>query len=308
MTIFKKKHQFRVGLTDKMVLIGFGLAAVYWVLDTIVSVFLSYDMHFGARLFGGDTDDLWPRLIVICLFVIFGSHAQYTINERKRAEEQSRRETATRERFQRLLSPDLAEMVVAGTLKVEKGGEKRNATVMFVDIRGFTAMSEHTPADEVLQMLNEYFEVIVDIVFRHEGTIDKYIGDAVMVIWGAPVFHADDALRAVQAAVDIQQAIDRFNRERKGTRRMPVKAGIGINTGALVAGYIGSSHTMSYSVVGDTVNTASRICDAAEAGQILISEHTFHKVQSRFEARVLEPLQVKGKFKPLSIYAIEQAP
>jgi len=302
--MFKKKHQFRVGLTDKMVLIGFGLAAVYWVLDTIVSVFLSYDMHFGARLFGGDTDDLWPRLIVICLFVIFGSHAQYTINERKRAEEKSRRETATRERFQRLLSPDLAEMVVAGTLKVEKGGEKRNATVMFVDIRDFTAMSENTRATEVLQMLNEYYEVMVDIAFRYEGTVDKFIGDAMMVIWGAPVAHPDDPLRAVQAAIDMQAALVHFNQNRKNAHQRRIQIGIGINTGNLVAGYIGSSQTMSYSVIGDTVNTAARICAAAKGGQIIISEKTYQAVEKGVEVENLAPIRFKGKYKPVRVYNV----
>jgi adenylate cyclase len=288
-----------------MVLIGIGLAAVYWILDTLLSIFVSVDLNVSSRLFGPETADIWPRVIVICLFVIFGSHSQFTINERKKAEERSRQETATRERFQRLLSPDLAEMVVSGALNVEKGGVNRVATVMFVDIREFTAMSENIPAADVLQMLNEYYEKIVDIVFTHEGTVDKFIGDAIMVIWGAPVSHADDPARAVRAAVHIHGELVAFNRQRAVDGKKEIKIGIGINTGNVVAGYIGSSQTMSYSVVGDTVNTASRLCAAARPGQIIISEATHEHTRGLFTTEELEPLQAKGKFNPLKVFNVK---
>lgn len=300
----REKLQFRTGLTDKMVLVGFGLAIIYWILDTILSIFVSTNFNLLGRLFGVGYDDLWPRLIVICLFVIFGSHAQYTINERKKAEERSRKEIATRERFQRLLSPDLAEMVVSGNLNVEKGGETRIATVMFVDIRGFTAMSEKMTANKMLQLLNEYFELIVDIVFYHEGTVDKFIGDAIMVIWGAPIKHEDDPQRAVRAALEIQEELLKFNRILKKKRLREINVGIGINTGGLVAGYIGSSQTMSYSVIGDTVNTASRLCDAAKAGQIIISERTYVEIGDAFNTVALDPITVKGKYRPMKIFNV----
>ena len=297
-------RRFRVGLTDKMVLIGIGLAAVYWILDTLLSIFMSVDLNMSSRLFGPGAAEIWPRVIVICLFVIFGSHSQFTINERKKAEEKSRQETATRERFQRLLSPDLAEMVVSGALNVEKGGINRVATVMFVDIREFTSMSENIQAAEVLQMLNEYYEKIVDIVFAHEGTVDKFIGDAIMVIWGAPVSHDDDPARAVRAAVDIRLELISINQQRVAEGKREIKIGIGINTGKVVAGYIGSSQTMSYSVVGDTVNTASRLCSAARADQIIISEVTYEKTKGLFPTEVLDPLKAKGKFNPLKVYNV----
>ncbi len=297
-------RKFRVGLTDKMVLIGIGLAAVYWILDTILSVFISYDLNMTTRLFGTENEQIFPRIIVICLFVIFGSHSQFTINERKKAEEKSKKETATRERFQRLLSPDLAEMVVSGALNVEKGGTNRVATVMFVDIRDFTAMSEDIPAAEILQMLNEYYEKIVDIVFTHEGTVDKFIGDAIMVIWGAPVAHDDDPARAVRAAIDIRRELVDFNKQRVSVGKREIKIGVGINTGKVVAGYIGSSQTMSYSVVGDTVNTAARLCSAAKAGEIIVSEMTHTKIKDLFPTKGLEPIKAKGKHNLLKVYNI----
>jgi len=297
-------RKFRVGLTDKMVLIGIGLAAVYWILDTILSVFISYDLNMTTRLFGTENEQIFPRIIVICLFVIFGSHSQFTINERKKAEEKSKKETATRERFQRLLSPDLAEMVVSGALNVEKGGTNRVATVMFVDIRDFTAMSEDIPAAEILQMLNEYYEKIVDIVFTHEGTVDKFIGDAIMVIWGAPVAHDDDPARAVRAAIDIRRELVDFNKQRVSVGKREIKIGVGINTGKVVAGYIGSSQTMSYSVVGDTVNTAARLCSAAKAGEIIVSEMTHTKIKDLFPTKGLEPIKAKGKHNLLKVFNI----
>ncbi len=214
------------------------------------------------------------------------------------------KDAATRERFQRLLSPDLAELVVSGKLNVEKGGENRYATVLFADIRGFTSMSENIPASEVLQMLNEYFEVMVEVVFNHEGTVDKFVGDEIMVIWGAPVLHDDDPCRAVNAAVSMMEALVEFNTTRASEGLTPIQIGIGINTGELVAGYIGSTRTMSYSVIGDTVNTAARLCSAAKAGEIIISEETYRQVYKDFEVKTLEPINVKGKSKSLHVYSV----
>jgi adenylate cyclase len=179
------------------------------------------------------------------------------------------------------------------------------ATVMFVDIREFTAMSENVQAAEVLQMLNEYYEKIVDIVFAHEGTVDKFIGDAMMVIWGAPVSHDDDPTRAIRAAVDIRRELIAFNQQRMAEGKKEIKIGIGINTGQVVAGYIGSSQTMSYSVVGDTVNTASRLCSAAQSGEIIISEATYAETQGLFPTEELDPLKVKGKLSTLKVYNVQ---
>ncbi|MBT8349954.1 MAG: FHA domain-containing protein [Deltaproteobacteria bacterium] len=213
-------------------------------------------------------------------------------------------DAVTRKRFQRLLSPNLAEMVVSGQLKVEKGGENRTATVMFADIRNFTHLSENARPTDVLRMLNDYFEVAVDTVFHHEGTVDKFIGDAIMAIWGAPVAHDNDPIRAVRAAIEMQQLLVEFNKTRAAEGLYQIQVGIGINTGNLVAGYIGSSHTMSYSVIGKTVNTAYRLCSAAKPGQILISEHTQNQVQNDFNINELEPIPAKGNFKPIRTFSV----
>lgn len=300
----EEKPKNRVYFTDQMVLIGCGIAAVYWLLDSIVAIFMSTEGPVLHRVLGADMRDIWTRLIVLCLFVIFGSHAQYTINERREVAKKLERDRLTRERFQRLLSPDLAEMVVSGQLMVEKGGVSRVATVMFVDIRGFTAMSESTPPGEVLQMLNEYFEMVVAVVFRYEGTVDKFMGDEIMVIWGAPVAHSDDPARAVRAALAIEAELQKFNRNRQAENKAVIKIGIGINSGALVAGYIGSSQTMSYSVIGDTVNTAARLCAAAKEGQIIISGNSRDCLNNHFELVEIEAVRAKGKFNPIRAFTV----
>jgi adenylate cyclase len=296
-------HVNRTVITDHMVLIGFGLAVIYWLLDSFLSLFLSYD-NFLEKMLGVDLNAIWGRLIVLCLFAIFGSHAQFTMNERKKAAQKMERDSATREKFRRLLSPDLAEMVVNGQLTVQQGGESRVVTVMFTDIRGFSALSSNAEASSILQMLNDYYEVVVEIVFRHEGTVDKFMGDGLMVLWGAPVHHPDDCARAVRAALDIQRAMEAFNFDRASRGQLPIEVGIGINTGPVVAGYLGSSRTMSYSVIGDTVNLASRLCAAARPGEIVLSEYTQFLGQNEFLTSPRDPIYAKGKSQPLKAFTV----
>jgi adenylate cyclase len=214
------------------------------------------------------------------------------------------KEALTRERFQRLLSPAIAELVVSGEVAVEKGGQAREATVFFSDIRGFTAMSETRPPQQIVDMLNEYFEQMVEIIFKHEGTLDKFVGDEIMALFGAPVSHADDAYRAVKVAIEQLQALEEWNRARMAEGEPPIEVGIGINTGSVVAGYLGSSKALEYTVIGDVVNTASRLCSAAGPSEILISHHTYELVKDYFETQELSPTQVKGKAQALTLYKV----
>jgi adenylate cyclase len=241
--------------------------------------------------------------------ILFGNIARQTAQLIKISEmaEKISVEAVTLEKFQRLLSPDLAERVVSGELKVEKGGQSRFATVLFADMCGFTSMCENMEAMEVLSLLNEYFEVMAEVGFRYEGTVDKFVGDMIMLVWGAPVAHPDDPVRAVCAALDMQEALREYNEIRVVRGEPEIRMGIGINTGKLVAGYIGSNRTMSYSVVGDPVNIASRLCDIAGPGQILISEDTYVEISERFEVVELTTVHVKGKSKPIKVYDVIRA-
>jgi adenylate cyclase len=214
------------------------------------------------------------------------------------------REALTRQRFQRLLSPAIAELVVSGEVEVQKGGQSREATVFFTDIRGFTPMSEKRTAQQVVDMLNEYFELMVEVIFKHEGTLDKFVGDEIMALFGVPVEHKDHAYRAVKVAVEQMEALEEWNLVRVAEGEEPIRVGMGINTGEVVAGYLGSSKALEYTVIGDVVNTASRLCSRALAGEIVISSSTYELVKDSFNIEDLPPAQLKGKALPAKIYRV----
>ena len=213
-------------------------------------------------------------------------------------------EAVTRERFQRLLSPAIAEQVLSGKVEVKKGGESRETTMLFTDIRGFTSMSEKSNAQEIVDMLNEYFELMVDIIFKYEGTLDKFVGDEIMALFGSPVAHKDDCYRAVKTAFEMLEVLAEFNRQREAVGKRPIHIGIGINTGDVVAGYLGSSRALEYTVIGDAVNTGARLCSDAQAGQIIISEATFTRVKEYFICDELPPASLKGKENMQKVYNV----
>jgi adenylate cyclase len=239
----------------------------------------------------------------LALFETVGSQAAIAVQNTlfaKRLEQ----EAVMRERFRRLLSPAIAEQVLSGELEVKKGGELRETTVLFVDIRGFTSISESCAPQVVVDALNEYFERMVEIVFRYEGTLDKFIGDEMMVLFGAPVSHADDPARAVRAALEMQEAMAELNRAHETRGLPPFEIGIGINTGDVVAGYIGSSQALEYTVIGDPVNTGSRLCAIAKPRQTLISEATHGRLGREFQVRELPEAQLKGKTRPTRVFEV----
>ena len=216
-------------------------------------------------------------------------------------------EIMTRERFSRLLSPNVAEQVISGKLEVKKGGvHVPECTVFNSDIRGFTRMSEGATAGVINELLNDYFELMVETIFKYEGTLDKFMGDGIMAFWGAPATHPDDAVRSVQCALDQMEALGKFNRRRVEGGHPPLAVGMGLHTGPLVAGYVGSSKAMSYTVIGDTANTSARLCGIALAGQVIVSEFTLARLGPRFEVEELPPAHLKGKEKPLRIFNIKR--
>ncbi|MBX7078805.1 MAG: FHA domain-containing protein [Nannocystaceae bacterium] len=212
------------------------------------------------------------------------------------------REAETRAQFQRLLSPNLVDQIVSGALQLDQAGSKRDVTMLFADIRGFTSMSErHTP-EEMVRTLNEYFEVMVDVLFANGGTLDKYVGDEIIGLFGAPVQRPDSPVLAVRCALEMQRALEEFNRMRVTTGAEPIHIGIGVNTGPVIAGAIGSSLTLQYTVIGDAVNVASRLCSVAGPGEVLISQSTYDQVRGQVAVEDREPVTVKGKSKPISIF------
>ena len=217
---------------------------------------------------------------------------------------QSERDAIARERFQRLLSPQVAALVMSGKVEVRQGGDPRETTMFFSDIRGFTSMSEGMRAEDIVSMLNEYFELMVEIIFHYEGTLDKFVGDEIMALFGAPVGHPDDAIRAVRSALDQIEALRKFNSQRVSDGKRGFEIGIGINTGDVVAGYLGSSKAMQYTVIGAPVNLAARLCSQAKGMQVIISEPTWLRVREHFEVRELEPVTPKGIGHPVRIFEV----
>lgn len=222
-------------------------------------------------------------------------------------EKKIEKEAVTRERLMRLLSPNVAEQVIKGKLDVKQGGTHVNeCTVFNSDIRGFTRMSEGISPDLMIEMLNEYFEVMVEILFRHDGTLDKFMGDGIMALFGAPASKSDDAARSIRCALDMMESLARFNRDRASRGIFPFEIGIGIHSGPLVAGYVGSTKSMSYTVIGDTANTSARLCAAATAGQILVSEQVVNQVAGMFRLEELPATLLKNKEKPMRIFNVKR--
>ena len=209
-----------------------------------------------------------------------------------------------RQTFGRYLSDDIVESILEQPDGLKIGGEKRQATILMSDLRGFTSLSEGLPAEDVVAMVNIYLETMTDIILKYQGTIDEFIGDGILVIFGAPFQRPDDARRAVACAVDMQLAIASVNDRNRQAGYPEVALGIGINTGPMVVGNIGSKKRMKYGVVGSNVNLTARIESYTVGGQIFISENTLHACGDI--VRVDNAMQVspKGVKEPLTIYEV----
>lgn len=205
--------------------------------------------------------------------------------------------------FGRYVSEDVAAEVVRDPQRyLTVGGEKREVTVLFGDLRGFTPLADGLDPDEVVQILNAYLSLVVDRVFAFAGTLDKFRGDGVMAIFGAPVAQPDDAARAVRCAIALQRAIGSLSFPRFPDLRLHM--GIGINTGVVVAGPIGSPRRMDYTVVGSEVNVAQRFEASAGPGQVLITGSTYTRVKGLVRVRDLGPLRVRGKSRGVLAYDV----
>jgi adenylate cyclase len=208
--------------------------------------------------------------------------------------------------FSRYVSRQVAELILNDPekyLSVLKG-QRKEVTVLFADIRGFTPLSEQLPPEEVVALLNDYLTHMTDVVFRYEGTLDKFLGDGLMAVFGAPVAQADSTLHAVRAAVAMRERLNEFNVARRVVGREPVHVGIGINFGEAVVGNIGSRERMDYTVIGDTVNVAQRIQAGATGGQIVLTEEAFRRVEGAVEARPLGRFRLKGRKGELELYEV----
>ena len=204
--------------------------------------------------------------------------------------------------LQKYIPSELAKRIISAGKQIES--ERRLVTILFADVTGFTAMSEKLDPEDVSYVLNDCFKGLISIVYKYEGVIDKFIGDEIMAIFGAPIAHENDPERAVRCAKEMLDYIDRFNMLSPISLPVPLGLHIGMNTGMVVAGNVGSDLRMNYSVIGDTVNLASRLVDSAEKGEIVISEDTFRNVSSFINAEEPKFAEVKGKSEPVKTYKV----
>ena len=218
--------------------------------------------------------------------------------------ERIRREGIVRSNFERYFAPQLAARIADSPEALKLGGDKRAVVVLFSDIRGFTALSETMKPDEMATLLTEYFTEMVECVFRHGGTLDKFIGDAVMAQWGAPIGSLDDPDRAMAAALEMMVELKKLNQKWADEGRPALQIGIGLNYGEAFAGNIGSERRLEYTVIGDTVNTASRLCGKAQAAEILISDEMRKVLTSPPPLDECPPMELKNKSQPVKVYRV----
>jgi adenylate cyclase len=219
--------------------------------------------------------------------------------------EQIREEERMRNRLERFHSPQIIEMILKGGQETKDNimePKDLTATILFTDITGFTRLSEQMPPREINMILNQYFSRMTDIIFKYDGTLDKYIGDGLMAVFGAPMEKEDDSHRAIQAAQEMRSDLAKMMEREEEEKRFTIR--IGINTGRVVAGNIGSPRRMDYTVIGDPVNVASRLESIAQPSQILIGEETYRLVKGTFKIREIGLRKVKGRTSEIMVYEV----
>ena len=266
---------------------GLGITAGLFI-AYLVAGFLTFDRGYILDLF-------YPLMLLPALYV---SNIVYVV-----ITEQSDKRFV-KELFGRYISPQIANEIVsrADAGELQLGGEQREVSVFFADIRGFTRISEQLSPEAVMQMLNSYLSVIADAVVQHDGIVNKFVGDNIMAVWNAPQSQPDHALLAVKAAWEAQQKLAELRQ--RDIRPLPVQFGIGINTGIAVAGNVGSAGRSEYTVIGDSINTASRICSSTPGNEVWIGSETYNQTKDHIETEKLEPQSVKGKAAPITLYRV----
>lgn len=267
--------------------------ALYYLSTTIAAILallliVAYSaiavLRFDA---GGVYNLLYPALSVIATyFAVIGT---YYIAE-------AREHKWIRSVFSKYVSDNVAkEIMEMGADALKLKGSKKTVTVLFADVRGFTSMSEKLPPEKVVAILNKYLSKMTDVVFKNNGTLDKYVGDEVMATYNVPLDQKDHALNAVKTGLEMQQVSKSLGN---------LKYGIGINTGPAIVGNIGSERRLDYTVIGDSVNLGARLCSKAEGDKVLISESTYQLVKDRVKVKPLGEITVKGKEKPIKVYSV----
>ena len=227
--------------------------------------------------------------------------------ETVKAHKRLAREEVARANYSRFMPEYVVKQLLNSPNSFSLGGVNQTVTVLFADIRGFTTLAENEKPEKVVSLLNRYFSVMSEIIFAHGGTLDKYIGDGLMAIFGAPTAGEEDALNAVKAAVTMQKRLRQLNEELRAEGYAPISIGIGLHTGEALIGYIGSDKRSEYTAIGDTVNLAARLESNAEGGKILMSEATAAASGNLIPVTAREPLTVKNRVQPVTVLEVRWA-
>lgn len=274
------------------------LSAVNGMLFSISLFFIHIlSSRFFFVQFGSWVNIVYPLLGLVLIYTSLTVY-HYVTEERERKK--------IKGAFSFYVSSSVVNEMLKSPEKLKLGGDKRNLSVLFSDIRGFTTISEALSPEDLVHLLNEYLTVMTDIVFKYEGTLDKYMGDAVMAIYGAPLEQADHPSKACASALDMMKGLRQLNEEWIKGGKSPLDIGIGINTGMMMVGNMGSAQRFDYTVMGDAVNLGSRLEGANKNYQtnILISEYTYERVKNDFVCMELDIVKVKGKNLPVRIYQL----
>jgi len=266
-----------------------------WRKDKIIGVIQLDSIRFDNQFTQDDLE----------LLKAIGSQMAMII-EQANLNEQIRQEEIMRSRLERFHSPQVIEMILKGSQETKDNimePKDLTATILFTDIIDFTQLTEQSPPRETNIILNQYFSIMTDIVFSYEGTLDKYIGDGLMAVFGAPMEGENDAERAILAAKEMKRQLAVMMATQEGSRKK-FDIRIGINTGRVVAGNIGSPRRLDYTVIGDPVNIASRLESIAKPNQILIGEETYRAVKGKFKIETIGPKKVKGKSTEIMVYEV----
>jgi adenylate cyclase len=295
-------------LIDTGFILLFGLAFGFWFsrikpLYSTISLFLTLGVFAWFIYFSFAHWGLWLSCVIPAGTLVV-NYAVITSFRMIFEEGEKRR---IRKSFSQYLSPGVIALIEKDPQKyIRPGGETKELTVMFSDIRGFTTLSEGLTADELVLLLNEYLGEMTDVLFRNLGTLDKYIGDAIMAFWGSPYPQNDHAYRACVCALEMVRTLEKLNARWQAEGRKQISIGVGLNTGLVNVGNMGSAKRLAWTVMGDNVNLASRLEGMTKEyrGRIVISEGTYRQVADQFVCRDLDKIRVKGKHQPVTIYEL----
>jgi adenylate cyclase len=286
-----------IGLTTLVVWRGKALVSVLYLAGMIALLFAGqYALFAATNVFA---DPIYP---------LFGLVLSFLLNMSVKTFHEARQRSYITKQFGRYISPELVKQIAASGKEIELGGINKELTILFLDVRGFTTLSEKLKPEEVVGFLNMMFDLITERALANGGTIDKFIGDAAMILFNAPLDVPDHPYKAVKTAYEIQKGMEAVRKRVLDTYGVVISCGIGIHTGEAVVGNIGSYLRVDYTAIGDNVNTAARIESQTSANQVLVSEVTYERTKDRFEYRFFDERLMKGKTVPVKLYELVGEP